>query len=155
MCLNIALCAGDKVCKQDRVPVFVGFTFQWDRQRVIKIISEGKLRRETKEINKLRGKEWRKQEKDNHVREDGQRWPEGWGLRKSQLDERRPGEKRGEQRTQRVQVRDELEEASKWDGEGADGAGQGRSPLGIWGTMGSSCRVLREKWLSYEHWGPL
>lgn len=57
MCLNIALCAGDKVCKQDRVPVFVGFTFQWDRQRVIKIISEGKLRRETKEINKLRGKE--------------------------------------------------------------------------------------------------
>ena len=45
------------VNKTDRVPVFLGFTFWWDRQKVIKIISEGKLRWETREINKLCDKE--------------------------------------------------------------------------------------------------
>lgn len=48
MCLNIALCAGDKVCKQDRVPVFMGFTFRWDRQKSY----QDHFRREVKKGNK-------------------------------------------------------------------------------------------------------
>ena len=39
-----------------------------------------------------------KREKDNHIREGGQRRPEGWSPRRSQLDEWWPGEKHGEQR---------------------------------------------------------
>lgn len=57
--------------------------------------------------------------------------------------------------TAQVQERGELEEASKWEGEGEQMALEpGGSPFWIWGAMGSSCRVFGEGQLSYEGWGP-
>lgn len=72
----------------------------------------------------------------------------------SQLDEPWPGEKHGEQRQEQVQERGELEEASKWEGEGEQMALEPGGAILDLRCHGKFCKGFGEEQLSYGGWGP-
>lgn len=95
-----------------------------------------------------------RREKHSHIQEHGQRRPEGWSLRRGQLDEQRPGEEHGEQRTEREQACGELEEAYERERMSRWGWSQAGAHLGFEVPWEVPAGFSREERLSYEGWSP-